>query len=143
LWWRRKLRDWTVMAHQGVAAATVPVTFSTFYASGLASAAKELRYSSPWQGFSRFDRSALSSTRAYALRHKPFLLWPKRNRPTVRETVSEQQVMRQGLRCALSRISRAPRAQRTFSATPSERDTFALICKDALTHEKRPRSRIR
>jgi hypothetical protein len=25
-----KLRDWTVMAHQGVAAATVPVTFSTF-----------------------------------------------------------------------------------------------------------------
>jgi hypothetical protein len=28
-----KLRDWTVMAHQGVAAATVPVTFSTFFTS--------------------------------------------------------------------------------------------------------------
>jgi hypothetical protein len=38
-------RDWTVMAHQGVAAAAVSVTFSTFHASGLASAAKELRLS--------------------------------------------------------------------------------------------------
>ena len=28
-----KLRDWTVMTHQGVAAATVPVIFSTFFTS--------------------------------------------------------------------------------------------------------------
>jgi hypothetical protein len=28
-----ELREWTVMTHHGVAAATVPVTFSTFFTS--------------------------------------------------------------------------------------------------------------
>lgn len=51
-----------------------------------------------------------TKARAYALRHKPFGS-PERADP------------------------RSGRAQRTFPATPSERDTFTLICKSALTHE--------